>query len=224
MTATLASCIGSRRIAVRPSTPASCPPVTVDPRWNEPHFIKAIPGGELDGYNSPPPLPASFDPSTLQGEYDLTLVVTAGVESSDTVRYGRLWLLPIDNAHRSAECTGFIGGCRNVHYAHPLYGFLDSAFRFPEVDADITPLDSRSPDAPGVSVSYDSVSHQLSLDMGLGYASAADDGVGFEVFHADASGFVGRWVDGGLVIFPGHHGVLERLQGHFCAQRRGSSL
>jgi hypothetical protein len=102
---------------------------------------------------------------------------------------------------------------------YPLYGAMDSIFRFPgEVNVAVPPSQF-TPDQPGVLVSYDAEPRHLGLIIGNPFLGSTDAGVLLYAFRADRDGFTGRWTNGGLRLSAGQRGKPTIAQGHFCATR-----
>ncbi|HKV96343.1 MAG TPA: hypothetical protein VJR90_02500 [Gammaproteobacteria bacterium] len=150
----------------------------------------------------------------------MIVVATAGLPATelDTVRAGQLILEPTDTVHRYVRCEGGVR-CGNSNLTYPLFGGMDSRFRFPGHEGAATSLSSRLPNDPGVLVSFDSARRRLSLIFGNPFLRWTDSGTFLEVFHADSNSFAGRWVDGGLAMAVGQRGKPTTAQGHFCATR-----
>ena len=212
--------------ALRPSKesvslPLGCPAVTNDARWSDIRWSDSSAGGSRTGTsNRPPSLPASFDPASLRGRFQLIVVATAGLATTDidTIRRGQLVLEPTDTVHRYVRCQGG-ARCGNKDVTFPLFGAMDARFHFPGLQSNAVPFSRSLPDGPGVLVSFESTRRELLLIFGNPFLQWMDSGVFLEVFHADSNSFTGRWVNGGLVVATGQRGSPTNAQGHFCATR-----
>jgi hypothetical protein len=144
----------------------------------------------------------------LDGEFNLRLVATAGLQRGTTAG-GKLELMPQDTAYRHLELAD---GSSDTLYTLPLYG--TAAVDFASVGA-VTPGDpeSEDPASPGVLVIERSGRVMLrvgSLANARGVRRFDGGFTALQVQQVTEDGFAGTWQSGV---------GLEQSGGHFCADR-----
>jgi hypothetical protein len=166
-------------------------------------------GGSASGPKHVPPQRALQ--AMVEGQYDLTLVTTEGVDEPTVARW-RVAFFPTDS---SLLLPPFTVGIRSravlvgtrLDVAHP------------------TPLDSlrKGRFVGGLSdflMSVDTAAGQLRWQSAPG---VMDGGLSFAVAAVDSTGFYGRWIDGGIAVAIMHRGGLtvgEQQRGYYCARKR----
>jgi hypothetical protein len=160
----------------------------------------------------PSALPAGTSTAGLGGEYEVTMVATAGVHAGRTV-LGRLALTPQDSALLEVEGA-----------AQPFRGTADIALD--SVGAvQMGDLAAADPSAPGVAV-YEQRSPGVgpTVIVRLGSASNARGPQPFDAGHTTLyvrritdAGFAGGWGSSAGSTYP-----IRQAQGYFCAVRARS--
>jgi hypothetical protein len=148
-----------------------------------------------------------LDPSTWTGTYRLWLVHTVGPDRGDTVTAA----VELRYERASARSKAIVRGTAAATRPWPGY------FSFAPTSAIGDSL--RRP----VEVDYDPDVGRLSFVLGNPGLTWTDSGVILDVFTMTNDGFVGRWVDGGLIVFgDSTHTEEVHPQGYFCLARVGS--
>ena len=185
--------------------PRCTDPAPQRPDWWHIDWIPQSDGSSRGDGPTMPRLPEDTDPRQLAGRYQMTVVLTAGGRPGLTTR-GVLDVRPV----------GESGGT----WQPVLIGATDSAFAFPAGGSIAHPTFLTAVDTPGVQAFFRAAAGELTLIFGNS-RDRTDSGVLFDVFQADSTRLVGRWVDGGLGVrvntAPGEIGGIA--QGYFCFDR-----
>jgi len=140
----------------------------------------------------PPAQDSSFLPASIVGPYLLRMVHTTGRDAGS-------------GFSADVRITGGVG-IAAIRGRWPRYLSFASA----SVDSARQTIE----------VQVDSVTHQVSLVIGNPGLRTTDAGVFLEVFTITETLLVGRWVDGGLLVFDGPGG--SHPQGWFCLAKATS--
>jgi hypothetical protein len=197
----LMACVFGPVRYARARSPQQAPCVDPTPRdsawW---HFTwTRNPDGSSTGTVPDAPAQAKdLVPARWTGSYSLIFVHTVGPDRGDTTRA----LVEFFDRRDGEDSTQT--GIANPVTKWPRY------FSFAP--------DSRPDTRQPVDVLYDAVRGDLSFVIGNKGLRWTDSGVILDVFTMSPDRFVGRWVDGGLIVFGSPSG--SHPQGYFCLERR----
>jgi hypothetical protein len=149
-----------------------------------------------------------LDPAKWAGKYRLWMVHTVGPDRGDTVTA----TVQLTSGESSARGKPTRMGTAEATAPWPRY------LSFAPTPETVSPL-QRS-----IDVDYNQKTGELSFVLGNPHLAWTDSGVFLEVFTMSEGSFVGRWVDGGLLVFgDSTHTDEVHPQGYFCLLRTDSS-
>jgi hypothetical protein len=183
-------------------------PTPNNPAWYHTTYVPNPDGSSRGIIPSPPDLSSGLVPSRWPGTYRLLLVHTVGPLRGDSI-LARV-VLEMDSTGTDSSI--------------PLLGSATIVGGWPSYLSFAPDSAAKQDRQVSVGALYHTDPGSLTFVLGNPGLRWTDSGVLLSVFQVTDSGFIGRWVDGGLgVQRDSATGVVSAPQGYFCLTRENAS-